>query len=191
MADQGLVGASNNRTCQFCQRHEATQFCQCTDTSTLFCLECYAKHSAKYPGAHHQILPVAALSQNPEEYKRKYETLTKAAAELRSNIDKMEQCSICFGDMMQKCINYLIEYRTGWLQQLHTDKEELTLAVETAIREATHCLDQGVEPGSALGRAMCTLSTEELHVFKYTVSTPDLSTLCVNWASYENDLSIE
>jgi len=37
--------------------------------------------------------------------------------------------------MMQSCIDYLVEYRTCWLQQLQTSKEELAVAVETAIQE--------------------------------------------------------
>ena len=82
----------------------------------------------------------------------------------------------------------LVEYRTWWLQHLQTDKEELALAIETAIQEATNCLDQGTEPGSALGRAMWTLPIEKLQVFTYTVSTPDMPTLCSNWASYYNHL---
>jgi len=45
-----------------------------------------------------------------------------------------------------------------------------------------------MEPGSALGRAMWTLPIEKLQVFEYTVNTPDLPTLCPNWASYYNHL---
>ena len=54
----------------------------------------------------------------------------QAAAELRCNVGQME-----FADMMQSCIDYLVEYRTCWLQQLQTSKEELAVAVETAIQE--------------------------------------------------------
>ena len=108
-------------------------------------------------------------------------------AELRSNVDRMEQCFTEFGDMMQTCVDFMVDYRIWWLQKLQTDKEELALAIETAIQEVTHS-GPGVEPGSALGRAMWTFPTEELQVFKYTVSVPDLPTLCQNWASYDRDL---
>ena len=182
MADQAFQGVSNNRTCQFCQRREASHFCKCTGSPVLFCLDCSIQHSAKNPRIIHQVIPIAALSQSPEEYMRKNDTLTKAAAELRRNVDRMEQCSRDFADMMQKCINYLIEYRSWGLQKLHTEKEELALAVETAIQKATHYLDQGVEPG---GRAMWTVPIEELQVFEYTVSTPDLPVLCQSWARYQ------
>ena len=187
MADQGLQGVLSKPICNICIANEATHSCKCTSTLTFFCRQCFLAHQDKQPHVIHQVPPIAALSQNPEEYKRKRETLTRATAELRSNVDKMEQCSTEFADMMQTCINSLIEYRTWWLQQLQTSKEELALAVETAMQEVTTCLDQGVEPESALGRAMWTRPTE-LQVFKYTVSAPDLSTLCQSWVSYENDL---
>jgi len=180
MADQTLQRELIGQICQVCEEEAATHFCKCTGTPTFFSMQCCLTHKAKYPQALHQVLPIAALSQNFE----KYEALAKAAAELRSNLDKTEQCSTEFGDMVQNCIDYLVRYRTSWLQQLQTAKEELALAIETAIQGATDCLDQGVEPG----RALWTLATEELQVFKYTVSTPDLSTLCPNWASYENHL---
>jgi len=89
---------------------------------------------------------------------------------------------------MQKCIDYLTEYRSSWLRQLQTEREELALAVETAIKEATTCLSQGGEPANALAQAVWTLPTEELQVFRYTVNTPDLSLLCQNWAHYHNNL---
>ena len=133
-------------------------------------------------------MPIVALSQNPEEYQRKYQALTKAAAELRLNVDRMEQCSREFTNLLQNCINYLTEYRTWWAQRLHAEKEELAVAIETAIQEATNCVDQGVEPVSALAQAVLTLTTEELRVFSYTVSPPDLSGLCQSWAQYENHL---
>ena len=151
-------------------------------------MQCFPAHHAKYPRTLHQVMPVAALRQDPQEYMRKNQALTKAVAQLQKNLERVEQYCVEFADLMQNCINYLTEYRTWGLQQLQTEKEELALAVETAIQEATNCMDQGVEPVSALGRAMLTLPTEELQVFSYTVSTPDLPTLCQSWAHYQNHL---
>ena len=186
MADQG---PASNQTCQFCQEHEATHFCKCTGSLIHFCLDCCAKHNAKYPRAIHQITPIAVLSQNPEQYMRKYETLTKAATELRKNIERAEQCSIEFADLMTNCINYLTKYRTRRVQQLETEKKELALAIETAIQEASDYVDRGLEPVSALGRAVWTVPTEELQVFSYTVNPPDLSTLCPNWVKCHSRLN--
>ena len=185
MAEQGLL---RNQTCQLCLGCEATHFCKCTTAPTLFCMQCFYSHHTKYPLAYHQVLPIAALSQNPEDYKRRSEALSKAATELRSNLDRMEQCSSEFGEMMQNCINFLTEYRSWWLQQLHSEKEELALAVEAAIQEVTNCLCQGAEPVSALAQAVWTRPVEELQGFQYTVSTPDLPTLCPDWAHYQNHL---
>ena len=131
-----------------------------------------------------------ALSQNPEEYKRKYEALTQATAELRSNIERMDQCSREFEVMIQNCINCLTEYRSNWLQQLRIDREELALAIEAAIREVTNSLDQGIEPVSVLAQAIWTLPTEQLQVFSYTVSASDLPSLCQNWAYYQNPMIV-
>jgi len=184
------LGSASNRTCQICLESEAMHFCKCTAPPTVFCMQCLYSHHTKYPRAYHQVLPIAALS-NPKEYKRRNEALVKTTAELRSIVERMDQCASEFTEMMQNCINYLTEYRTQWLQQLQTDKEELVSVVETAIQEATMSLDQGVEPVSALGRAIWTLSAEELQGFSYTVSPPDLPTLCKSWAQYQNHLRAE
>ena len=127
MADQGLLEPSSNRTCEFCKEDAATHFCKCTGTPTLFCRQCFLTHQDKYPRAFHHVMPIAALSQTPEEYQRKYEALKRATIELRKNLEKMEQCTTEFGDLIQNCINYLVEYRTWWLQQLQTSKEEWTI----------------------------------------------------------------
>ena len=82
---------------------------------------------------------------------RKGEALAKAAAELRRNVERMEQCSSEFEAVIRNYINHLTECRTWWLQQLHTDKEKLALAVETAIQETTKCLGQGVHWGGLCG----------------------------------------
>lgn len=41
---------------------------------------------------------------------------------------------------------------------------------------------------SSLGQAVWNRSSEELQVFSYTVSPPDLQTLCQSWAHYQNHL---
>ena len=174
---EGVWETASNQTCHFCKRREASHFCTCTGSLTLFCTDCGPIHQAKYSLAIHQISPIAAISQSPEESKRKYEALTKAAAELRSNVDRLDQCSREFEELMQHCIQYLT-------QQLQTKKEELTRAIETTILEATNSLGQVVGPVNALW----TRTTEELQVFSYTVSTPDLLKLFQSWAYYDSHL---
>ena len=188
MATQSPQGFLSNPTCTICERNEASHFCKCTDTPTLFCLDCSGRHNAKFPRAFHQTMPIAALLQDPQEYKRKIETLTKATAELRKNVERVEKCCSEFSDMMQNCINYLTEYRNWWLQQLQIEKEGLLISIETAIEEATNCLDRGFEPVSVLGMAVWKLVPEELQMFSYEVSTPDMPSLCESWAHYQNSL---
>jgi len=48
---------------------------------------------------------MAALDQTPDEYKRKYDALTKVTAALRKSLDRMEQCSTEFEDIVQTCMN--------------------------------------------------------------------------------------
>ena len=188
MADPAFHAVSNTPACQICKSHKASHFCKCTDSATFFCLDCCNHHNAKYPFAFHQVLPIAALRQNPEEYMRKYEKLTKAAAEIHRNVDRMEQCSTEFEEAIQNCINYLTEYRSRWLHQLQTDKGELLSAINTAVQEVTACLSQGVEPVSALAQAMWRLAPEELRVFVYEEDVSDFPTLLQSWAHYENHL---
>lgn len=94
---------------------------------------------------------------------RKSEALENGTTELRENID---QFSREFAEMIQKCIDYLNEYRTWWLQHLQATKEELSATIEAAVQEASHCLDNGIEPISVLAQA----------VFNYSITTPDLQT---------------
>ena len=86
-------GASNNRTCQICEESEATHFCKCTGSSTVWT----AVASTTKTPTHPQVTPTAALSQHPEDYQRKYEALTQGTAELRRNVGRMEQCYVVFG----------------------------------------------------------------------------------------------
>ena len=132
-------------------------------------------------------MPIAAR-RNPEDYKRKSEALTSAKAELQKNVERLEQYSIEFADLTQNCIDYLAEYRSCELQQLQTEKEEMALAIETAIHEVTSCLDQGIEPVSALAQAVWVLHTEELQMFSYTMSVPDFPSLFQSCVHYQNNL---
>ena len=133
-------------------------------------------------------MPIGALNLGPEGYKLKSEAISKATAELRKNVTQAEQCSKECADFLQECINYLAEYRSWLLQKLQRDTEEMRSAVEQAIQEVNFCLEQGVEPAYPLAVAAWTLSCEELHVFRYTVTHPDLPSLCGTWVSYQNDL---
>ena len=131
-------------------------------------------------------MPIAVFGQNSEFYMRKYEALAQGAATLRKNVERIEEFSSEFDGMMKKCIDYLGEYRTWWLECLHTEREQLYEVIEAAVVETTHCLDQGVEPVSGLGLALWSLAPEELQVVNCTVTTPNLQDWCQTWAVYSN-----
>jgi len=178
----------NNPICIYCKEQTASHICKCTDTPALFCMDCLGQHHSKSLLDVHQIMPIAMLSQNPERYMRKKETLDRAVTELKKNHDRVKQFRREFTEMMQNSITYLTEYSTCVLQHLQTEEEELTLAIETAIQEASDYLDQGVRPVSSLGQAVWALSPEKLQVFEYTVSYPDLYTPYQTCVHYQNNL---
>lgn len=131
---------------------------------------------------------MTARKLNSEEYMRKSEALATAAAALRQNVKRAEQCRTAFADLTQNCIHDLTQYCREWLQHFLTEQVELTAAIEAAIQETTHCLEQGEEPESTLGQAMWSLLPEQLQVFNCTVGTPDVQAFCQSWAHYENHL---
>jgi len=180
--------AQNNRACLFCWEHAASHFCPCSDPPSFFCVDCFSTHYAKSPHTVHQTIPIAALGQNPEEYMRRSRAVAKGAAELHRNVELVEQCCRDFEAMLQACSSYLSEYRTWWLQRMQVEKEALAVAIDTAVRETTECLDQGTEPVSPLAQALWTLPSEDLHIVRYSVTLPDLQALLVSCTSYHNHM---
>lgn len=179
----------SNHTCQICNEHPASHYCDCSKPYVFFCLNCCDAHDAKFPRIIHWHIPIAALSRrNPEEYKHKNKSLMRAAVELRKNIEQLEKCCREFDDLIQNCISYLTNYRAWWRQELQAEKEILQAAIDIAIEETTNCLDKGLEPVSSLALAMWELPPDELQMFSYEISAPDLETLCKSWASYQNNL---
>lgn len=152
------------------------------------CIDCSSRHHAENPHKFHQIMPISALGQISEEHLRRSESWTQAAAELRKNIERAEQFSAEFADMLQHVIDYCVYYRTCKLQELQLEIEELRTAVEYAVKEGDNYINQGVLPASPLGQAAWKLPLELLQVFTYTVSAPDLHTLCIDWAEHQNHL---
>jgi len=184
MAAQG----DSNRTCMLCRGQPASHFCNCSEPSTLFCIDCFPRHYAKSPRIIHHTIPIAALTHNVQDYMRKSEALEKRATGLRSNLIRMEQFSREFDSMIQKCIDSLTDYRSSWQNKLHTEKEELSVSIETAVEETLGCLEQGTEPANALAQALWTLPAEELQVFHYSITAPDLGPFYLTCASHQNNL---
>lgn len=190
MQYQMAAQVSSNQTCMICDVSEATHFCNCSGSPILFCLDCCGRHAAKYPRGIHYSIPIVGLNHDPEEYRRKYEGLVKCANELRKNVERIDQCNLEFFELIGKCIEYLGTYRTWWMQQMETEKERLSFAIETAVQETANCLDQGTQPVSPLGQAVWTMPPEQLILINYSVNTPDLETLCSSMVSYANNLQV-
>lgn len=182
------MAAQSSQTCELCKEHEVSHFCSCEDPPTLFCMYCFHRHFAKTPQTLHHATRIAALGQNLPEYLRKSEAVEIRVAEIRKNLEHIDQCCDNFNVLIESCITYLTDYRSWWLELLHTEKEQLLNAIETALQEAYNCLDQGTNPVGALAQALWTLPPEELHVFSYSITPPDLQSVCQTLASYQNNL---
>lgn len=133
-------------------------------------------------------MPIAALRHNPEDYRHKYEALKQGRAALLKSLESLRLLSLEFDDLLQNCIRYLNEYRTWWLQQIQAEENAISEAVEAAIQETTACLDEGIEPVNPLAQALWTLPAEDLQIVTFSISPPDLQTLCQTWMTYENNL---
>lgn len=188
MAAQGPLQATSSRTCQLCEEREASHYCNCVNPPTLFCTYCLPRHHAKYPRTIHQIIPIAALSQSSEKHKRKSEDLQKGVSKLRRNVEQAEQFYHEFDDLMKRCIDFLTEYRSSWLQRMRIEKEALSVVIETAVQETRNSMDLGIEPVSPLGQVLWTMSFEDLQISRYSMAFPDLQTLYQTLTSYKNQL---
>ena len=186
MAAQKCEVASN-RTCQICEEHEASHFCDCLSPHPLFCKNCPERHTDKYPHALHHVIPIVAMNQNPEEYLQKHHLLEQRKVQLRRNVEQLDHFCFEFDHLMQNCLNYLAEYRRYWGHYMQREREKLVAAVEAAVKETERCLDRGLEPVSALAQALWKLP---LHVVRYSITAPDLKTLCESCASYQNNLQL-
>lgn len=188
MAGQGSREIMGNKTCKVCFSNEATHFCDCKDPPVLFCFDCFSFHSDKNPQIVHQIIPINALGRKIRDYQPKYKALMKVAAELRKNVEKIDQCCHEFEDLVKTCARYLTEYCSWKVKCMQTEKEELSAAIEAAVLEVTTCLDQNLEPESPLAWAIWTLLPEEMQVVSYSVCAPDLQTILQTCISYESHL---
>lgn len=164
---------TSNRTCQGCQQHQATVFCQCLQPPVPLCAECTACHEDKYPSLDHPKVSIPAA-----------DTLTEGKSALRRSLDRMEECGQEVARSVDSAIEYLQWYKQWWVDLLATEREKVAVIVEKAIEEAEHCLGREAIPMNPLAKALCSLSSEDLQIFQYSVTPPDVLTLCQTWASY-------
>ena len=90
----------------------------------------------------HSILPLAALSQDPDEYMRKFNHLKQGTAELQRNIELLVQFEQELIPSVDRAIDSLNQYKESWSQWLRTEKEQLATSIDQIIQEAQSCLAQ-------------------------------------------------
>ena len=54
---------------------------------------------------------------------------------MRKSVERLEQFSQEFDEVMQQCIASLTEYRSLWLQRMQTEKQELLATIVAAVQE--------------------------------------------------------
>lgn len=131
---------------------------------------------------HHPIsfFPQAILStdRDSEDYLRKLALWNYGKAELRRNVEVMNECVKGFLSSMNAEIDYLVRYGDNWIQQVAIEREQLVKSIETAIQEAEYCFGNRVAPSSPLVQALLLGQEENLHLFTYTLSPPKSHSTC-------------
>lgn len=131
---------------------------------------------------------MAVMHQKPEEYMYKYQALNTAVAELRKNVERLDQFCREFEELIQSSIKYLLAYQTWWLQRMQKEKDELFTVIEAAVQETSWCLDQGIEPVGQLSQVLWNFPPEKLQIVIYSIKVPDWQALCESCTFYQNRL---
>ena len=133
-------------------------------------------------------MPIVALEIGAVEYMRRFEQINKAKAELRENLVRMDQCREEFGNSIDAGIAYFGQYKDWVLQWMQSEKESAKAAFDAAINEADTCLARGSSPIEPMAKAIWTLPPEQLRLFTYTITPPDLHSLSQTWVTCENNI---
>jgi len=96
----------------------------------------------------------------------------------------MEECGREVANSVDKVVEYLQQYKEWWVMLMRSEREKVVVLLEAAEREVEYCVMKGTVPFNPLARALCSLPSEELSIFEYSVTPPDLQTSCQAWATY-------
>lgn len=188
MVDKAFPGNPSNQTCSFCHFTSAAVFCNCTSPPVLLCTDCSFKHQSKSPMTPHPVMPIVALEIGAVEYMRRFEQISKAKAEMWATLARMDQCSEEFRNSIDAGIAYFGQYKDWVLQWMQSEKESARASFDAAINEAETCLARGSSPIDPMAQAMWTLPPEQLRLFTYTITPPDLHSLSQSWVTCENGI---
>jgi len=95
-----------NQTCEVCHMQLSVFCCNCKIPPAFLCDgRCFFEHQSKEPQIPHSILPISVAGRNPDEYQRKFNDLKQGTAELRRNVELMDQ----FGKELSASVDSAIE----------------------------------------------------------------------------------
>lgn len=177
---------SNNRCCQVCKQDQAEVVCYCNSLATLLCSKCIIAHQTKTSQTPHTICSLWTL--NYPKYLQQFRLLESTSEALQQCCQRFEQAQREIEQAFEQMLATLRKQKDMHLAELNAAKEQLTHDVESALREARRCLNEGLTPNTPLARAIWTRPLVHLQLFQYSVSVPDLDKLCSSWFNYNVDL---
>lgn len=191
-ASPSISREESMRICEVCTLNLATLCCNCKVPPVSVCNDrCFFEHRSKNPLIPHSILPMSAAKLDTDEYVRKFSSLKNAAAELRKNVERMDQFELEFRASIDYAISQFMQYKDSTLEFLRAEKERLSVAIEEAIQEAQSCMPNGTQPVSPIAQALLSLPSEKIPLFTHSITPPDVQNICATWVSYRGNFRFE
>ena len=176
-----------NQTCSICKRQPATHLCKCESPACSICPQCLSGHLSKAAQVPHVM--VAVNSDVEMAQIESFMRLNEKVEEFRGNLEVFRVCGEDITVAIDSVIEYLQRYKEMILGVIENERETVHTALETAIRMAQEHVFRGIPVTNPLSQAFLSLPSEELAVFRYSITTPDIVGLCTNWITYENRLN--
>ena len=178
-----------NQTCEVCHIQLSAFCCNCKIPPAFLCDgRCFFEHQSKEPQIPHSILPISVAGRNPDEYQRKFNDLKQGTAELRRNVELMDQFGKELSASVDSAIEALRQFKDVKLQWLRKEKEQLSMVIEAAVKEAQACLARGTQPTTELAQKLWTLPSHQLPQVSYSLTPPDLRIIS-HWVHYSSEIT--
>lgn len=152
---RGQMGVTaTNQTCEICHVKPAAFCCYCRIPPVFLCHDHFASlHKNKDRLIPNSELRISEVDQDTDKYDvylRSFSSLKKAEAELRRNVQLMDQFGLDFSVSVDNAIYQLIRYKFSVLGWLQTQKEQLSANAEDVIKESQSCSTEDTLPTSLL-----------------------------------------
>lgn len=128
-------------------------------------------------------MPLDALEIDPDEYAHKSSDIAARIAALKENNERMQQCILDVVSLMGAITEYLHDYLYAWLDAKLQETAAVSVAIDSAIEELESSLEKGRTPSSPLAQTLLTAPLEQLQIFSYSVTPPDLATFCSSFVT--------